>query len=456
MREYAMRDLGRYFSPDIEIRSQHQVVREGLYRHVRHPLLACMGLEIIGVGLVLNAYWTLAVVLGIGFYFPLLIIRKTMEEKALLQALGDDYQIYQSEVGAFFPKGLFQSRQKGVINMPHRVVITGLGVVAPNGIGKEAFWQALLEGLSGVRTIRRFDTSHYGTHIGGEIMNFNPLEYFDPHELKKIDRSNMYAIAAGQLALKDAQVDLSREDRERVGSSIGNALGGVDYVDKEIDVMRDKGPRWGSPYLAIAFFSCGTNGLLSIRFGLKGPVLTMCNGNTSGSDAIGAAYRTIRSGRADMMLAGATEAPLVSLFVGSLAKDGFLSKRNEDPERALRPFDPAADGMVLGEGAALLVLESLEHAQARGARIYAEVAGYASGSSAFDVLRPEPNGKGLVSTMKRALVEANLNSDDIPVIHCQGLSMPDHDLMEARCLWELFGKSPGGAGRHGGFVMDRK
>jgi len=326
--------------------------------------------------------------------------------------------------------------------LQQRVVITGLGVVAPNGIGKEAFWQAQLEGLSGVRTIRRFDTSRYDTHIGGEINDFDPLGYFDPHELKKIDRSNMYAIAAAQMALQDSKVDLAHENRERFGSSIGNALGGVDYVDKEIDVLRDKGPRWGSPYLAIAFFSCGTNGLLSIRFGLKGPVMTMCNGNTSGSDAIGAAYRTIRSGRADMMLAGATEAPLVPLFVGSMSKDGFLSKRNEDPESALRPFDPTADGMVLGEGAALLVLESLEHATARGAHIYAEVAGYASGSSAFDVLRPEPNGKGLVSTMKRALLEAGISADDIPVVHSQGLSMRDHDLMEARCLWELFGNSP--------------
>jgi len=321
-----------------------------------------------------------------------------------------------------------------------RVVVTGLGVVAPNGVGKEAFWQALLNGLSGVRTIRRFDASPYDSRIGGEIIDFDPLNYIERQELKKVDRSNLYALAAGQLAFGDAGIDLGREDTERIGSAIGNALGGVEYVDREIDVMRDRGPRWGSPYLAIAFFACGSNGLLSIRFGLKGPVITLCNGNTSGSDAIGAAFRTIQSGKADVMLAGGTEAPLVPLFLGSLAKDGCLSKRNADPESAPRPFDLGADGMILGEGAALLVLESLEHAQARGAHAYAEIVGYASGSSAFDMLRPEPNGGGLISTMRRALEEAHLSPAEIDVVHGQGLSIPEHDAMEARCLWETFGK----------------
>ena len=271
--------------------------------------------------------------------------------------------------------------------MKQRVVVTGLGVVAPNGVGKEAFWQALTDGLSGVRTIRRFDTSSYLSRIGGELVDFDFKRFFDAREVKKTDRSSLYAIAAGLMALEDSRLDLAQENRERIGSSIGNAIGGVDYAEREIDVLNERGPHWTSPYLATAFFPCATNGLLSIRLGLKGIVLTFCNGNTSGADAIGMGYRTVQSGRADIIFAGGTEAPLVPLFLGSLAKDGFLSKRNADPEKAPRPFDLDADGMVLGEGAALMVMETLDHARARGATIYGEIIGYASGNSAFDVLK---------------------------------------------------------------------
>jgi 3-oxoacyl-[acyl-carrier-protein] synthase II len=281
--------------------------------------------------------------------------------------------------------------------------------------------------------------------MAGEIVGFDALDYFERQELKRLDRSNTYAVAAGMMALQDSGLDLAHEDRERIGSAIGNAVGGVEYVDKEIDVMRDRGPRWGSPYLAIAFFCCANGGLLSIRLGLKGVILTLCNGNTSGTDAIGMAYRTIHGGRADAMFAGGTEAPIIPLFLGSLAKDGFLSKRNADPESAPRPFDLGADGMILGEGAALLVLESLDHARARGAKLYAEIVSYASGSAAFDILRPEPNGNGMVSTLQRSLREARMAPEDIQVIHGQGLSLPGYDAMEARCLWETFGqrsKSP--------------
>jgi 3-oxoacyl-[acyl-carrier-protein] synthase II len=319
-----------------------------------------------------------------------------------------------------------------------RVVISGVGVVAPIGIGKEAFWQALLNGLSGVRSIRRYDTHSLGCRIGGEIIGFDPLRFFVANDLKKMDLGNLYALAAAQMALEDSGLVLESENLERFGSTIGNAIGGVDYVDHEIDVSRKRGGRSVSPYTAIAFFSCGTNGLISIRFKFKGVILTLCNGNTSGTDAIGIAYRTVQSGRADVMLAGGTEAPLIPLFLGSLAKDGFLSTRNADPESAPRPFDLGADGMVLGEGAALLVVESLEHAKARGAEIYAEIIGYAGGNSAFDALRPDPNGSGLMSTMHRAMSEAHIKVEDVHVIQGLGLSLREYDDMEARCIVQTF------------------
>ncbi len=322
--------------------------------------------------------------------------------------------------------------------MAKRVVVTGAGVVAPNGIGKEAFWQALTNGLSGVRSIRRFDPSALVSRMAGEVVDFDPLAYFEPHELKKVDRSNVFAVAASQGALDDAGLDFSRENGERVGSSIGNAVCGIEYAQKESEVIYGKGPRWGSPYLAIALFPCGSNGLLSIRFKMKGPVLTFCNGNTSGTDAIGMAFRMIKAGRADVMLAGGTEAPLIPLFVGSLAKDGWLSRRNDAPEKASRPFDRQADGMVLGEGCGMVVLEDYDHAKARGARIYAELAGYSSVNSASDIFSPEPNGLGIVRTMQEALREAGVSPQDVDWVNSQGFSILEFDRMEARCIGSVF------------------
>ncbi len=328
--------------------------------------------------------------------------------------------------------------------MSKRVVVTGVGVVAPNGVGKEAFWQALIRGLSGVHSIRRFDPSRLATRIAGEINDLDPLDYFDPHELKKVDRSNILAVAASEGAIRDAALDLSHENGERIGSSIGNAVCGIEYAQKESEVIYGKGPRWGSPYLAIAFFPCGSNGLLSIRFQMKGPVLTFCNGNTSGTDAIGMAYRMIRVGKADVMLAGGTEAPLIPLFVGSLARDGWLSKRNDAPEKASRPFDRDADGMVLGEGSGMIVLEEYAHAKARGAHLYAEISGYSSVNSAFDIFTPEPDGLGIVRTMNEALKESRFTPQDVDWVNSQGFSIPAFDQMETRCIGAVFSGSGDG------------
>jgi 3-oxoacyl-[acyl-carrier-protein] synthase II len=326
--------------------------------------------------------------------------------------------------------------------MNKRVVVTGVGVVAPNGVGKEAFWQALMQGLSGVHSIRRFDPSSLPTRVAGEVTGLDPLQYFEPHELKKVDRSNVLALAAGLMAFGDSALDLKRQDMERVGSSVGNAVCGIEYAQKESDVIYGKGPRWGSPYLAIAFFPCGSNGLLSIRLNMKGPVLTFCNGNTSGTDAVGMAYRMIRGGKADVMLAGGTEAPIIPLFVGSMSRDGWLSKENDRPDQASRPFDRGADGMVLSEGAGMVVLEEYEHARARGAHIYTEVISYSSVNSAYDIFNPEPNGYGIERTMKDTLREAALSTASVSWINSQGFSISAYDQMERRCVHNVFGDLP--------------
>ncbi len=321
--------------------------------------------------------------------------------------------------------------------MVNPVVVTGIGVVAPNGLGRQAFWQALITGLSGVRSIRRFDSSRLSSRIAGEV-DIDPLQYFDAHELKKVDRSNVLAMAAGLMAIEDSGLNLKVENMENFGSSIGNAVCGIEYAQKESDVIYGKGPRWGSPYLAIAFFPCGSNGLLSIRLGMKGPVLTLCNGNTSATDAIGMAYRLIRSGKAEMMLAGGTEAPLIPMFVGAMARDGWLSRRNEAPELASCPFSRHADGMVLGEGASMLVLENAAHARARGATVYAELAGYGTANSAYDIFRPEPTGYGIERTMHDALREAHISARQVGWVNAQGFSIPAYDRMERRCIRQVF------------------
>ena len=329
--------------------------------------------------------------------------------------------------------------------MKRRVVISGMGIVAPNGRRKEAFWQALIRGLSGVQTIRRFDASPLPTRIAGEIQDFDPLEFMDAQEAKKMDRNHQLALAASLMAMEDAGLtQRSIESSERIGSAMGNAVCGLGTMDQETQVLWERGPRWGSPYFAIAFFCCGANGVTSIRLHLKGPILTLSNGNTSSTDAIGAGFRLIQSGRADVMLCGGTEAPLVPLFVDSMSRDGWLSTRNDNPAAASRPFDRHSDGMVLGEGAAMLVLEDRQHALDRGATIYAEVGGYSSYSSAYHLLHPEPNGLGLVRTMNAALREAGVERENVDWICAQGLSMLDYDRMESRCIRKTFGEDQAG------------
>ncbi len=319
-----------------------------------------------------------------------------------------------------------------------RVVITGLGVIAPNGVGKKNFWKSLLKGQSGIKKLTRFSCGTENNQVAGEIEGFDALAYFKTKEIRHTDRSNRYAIAAALMALEDSQLNLEKENRQKIGSIIGNAVGGVEFANKELDVLRNFGPKRGSPFLSVAFFPCGTGGLLSIRLGLKGEALTVCNGNTSGTDAMGMAYRIIQEGKNEIMFAGGTEAPLISDFLCSFDKLGVLSKTTDNPQKASRPFNQDTDGFVLSEGAGILVLEELEHALQRKANIYCEIAGYQNNNSAYDSFHADTNGAEMKKAIHNVLKEANIKPENIDYINTHGLSIKEYDIMEINSIESIF------------------
>ncbi len=319
-----------------------------------------------------------------------------------------------------------------------RVVITGLGVVAPNGIGKEAFWKSLLEGQSGIKKLTRFSYGTENNQVAGEIQGFDALGYFKTKEIRHTDRSNRYAIAAALMALEDSRLSLEKENRQEIGSIIGNAIGGVEFANKELDVLRNFGPKRGSPFLSVAFFPCGTGGLLSIRLGLKGETITVSNGNTSGTDAMGMAYRIIQEGKNEVMFAGGTEAPLISAFLCSFNKLGVLSKTTDNPQKASRPFNQDTNGFVLSEGAGILVLEELEHALRRKANIYCEIVGYQNNNSAYDSFHTDTTGAEMKKAINDVLKEANTGPENIDYINTHGLSIKEYDITEMNSIKSVF------------------
>ena len=319
-----------------------------------------------------------------------------------------------------------------------RVVITGLGVIAPNGIGKEAFWKSLLKGQSGIKKLTRFSYETENNQVAGEIQEFDALAYFKTKEIRHTDRSNRYAIAAALMALEDSRLDIEGENRQKIGSIIGNAVCGIEFANKELDILRNFGPKKGSPFLSVAFFPCGTGGLLSIRLGLKGEALTVSNGNSSGTDAIGMAYRIIQENKNEIMFAGGTEAPLVSAFLCSLNKLGVLSKITDNPQKASRPFNQDTDGFVLSEGAGILVLEELEHALQRKANIYCEIAGYQNTNSSYDFFHADISGTEMKKAISSVLKEANTGPENIDYINTHGLSIKEYDIMEINSIESIF------------------
>ncbi|PIQ86465.1 MAG: beta-ketoacyl-[acyl-carrier-protein] synthase II [Candidatus Omnitrophica bacterium CG11_big_fil_rev_8_21_14_0_20_45_26] len=321
-----------------------------------------------------------------------------------------------------------------------RVVITGLGVIASNGVGKDAFWQAISNGRSGVSHISSFDTSNFPVHFAGEIKDFDPSQFIDKKNTKRMDRTSQLAVACAKMAVKDAGFDLSSNGKDRAGVIIGTAMAGHGYILNQHVTLRDKGPMRISPYTALASFPDACASQVSIELGVTGPSFSISTACSSASDAASYACEAIRSNVVDFMVMGGAEASIYPGILAAFCVARALSQRNDAPAKASRPFSLDRDGFVLGEGAGIFILEEYEHARQRGARIYAEVLGCGMTCDAYHMTSPEPSGKEAVRAMKMALAEAKVNSSEIDYINAHGTSTVLNDKTETSIIKQVFGE----------------
>ncbi|MES2305476.1 MAG: beta-ketoacyl-[acyl-carrier-protein] synthase family protein [Gemmatimonadota bacterium] len=324
--------------------------------------------------------------------------------------------------------------------MKRRVVITGVGLVTPIGIGKEAVWQRLHTRQSAVTTISRFDSTPFRSHIAAEVNDFDAVAMLSAKQARRTDRCSQLGLAAARLALEDADLSLADETPDRVGVMMGTALGGIGFAEQENTKYVQGGPREVDPLLALTVFAGALSCNIAITHGVSGVNATNAMSCASGTLAIGEAFRAIASGQADVVLAGGSEAPLYPLCYGSFSLIRAMSTRNDDPATASRPFDIGRDGFVMAEGAAILVIESLEHAVARGAPIYAEIAGFGLTNDAFHMTQPRPDGREAVRAMRLALAEAECAPEDVEWVNAHGSSTTLNDSTEARSIREVFGE----------------
>jgi len=320
-----------------------------------------------------------------------------------------------------------------------RVVVTGLGAITPIGNGKQEFWQALLEGKSGVARITRFDPTDYTTQIAGEVKNFDATQYIDKKEAKRMDRFTQFAIAAAKMALEDSGLDLKTEDLQRIGTVVGTGIGGIDTLNDQYKVLFDKGPNRISPFFVPMMIANMAAGQVSINMGLQGPCSCVITACATGTNSIGDAFKIIQRGDADVMFAGGTEAAVSPAAMAGFCSMKALSTRNDEPEKASRPFDKGRDGFVMGEGAGIVVLESLEHAVARGATIYAEISGYGTNADAYHITAPAPEGVQAAKCMELAVKDAGIQTTDVDYINAHGTSTPLNDKNETLAIKALFG-----------------
>ena len=324
--------------------------------------------------------------------------------------------------------------------MRETVVITGLGAITPLGLDAPSTWKALTEGRSGVGPITLFDATAFKAQIAAEVKGYEPNDHFEAKEARRLDRYTQFALVAAREAVKDAGLQVKSDNASRIGVIVGTGIGGIGTLIKEHDVMLQKGAGRVSPFFVPMMLADTAPGLIAIEYGAKGPNMIVTSACASSANAIGEALAMIRRGAADVIIVGGSEAGILPLAVAGFTVMQALSTRNEDPEHASRPFDAERDGFVPAEGAAFLVIESLTHARARGARIYAELAGYGATADAFHITAPMPDGEGAAQAMRFALEDAGLQPPDVDYLNAHGTSTPLNDPMETRAIKAVFGE----------------
>lgn len=322
-----------------------------------------------------------------------------------------------------------------------RVVITGLGILAPNGIGKEAYWDALVNGRSGIKRITSFDPSPFSTQIAGEVIDFNPCDYMDPKIVKRSGRFTPFGVAASRMAVADSGIDFSIEKKDRCGVCFGTTLGtDNDVYESQHERFLKFGPKAVSRLTAPELGPHVTTGYICSELKITGPNTTVCSGCSTGLDVVNWGFKMIQGGEIDVAIAGSADTPIFPFIMSSLCSLGILSQRNDEPKKASRPYDKNRDGMVLSEGGAAFVVEELNHALQRGADIYAEIVSYASSNDAQDVVKVDAGGHGLVFALNQALVAGKKRKEEIDYICAHGNAIPDYDVAETNAFKTFFGE----------------
>jgi 3-oxoacyl-[acyl-carrier-protein] synthase II len=323
--------------------------------------------------------------------------------------------------------------------MARRVVVTGIGLVTPIGLSTPASWEALLAGKSGIGPITRFDASKLDTRIAGEVKNFDPVQFIEKKEVKKMDRFIQFAIAASEEAMADSGLKITPGNAERVGVIVGSGMGGIETIGYYETVCNNQGPSRVSPFYVPSSVINLAPGQISIRTGARGPNFSTVSACATGTHAIGEAFHIIKRGEADAIIAGGTEATIVPVAMAGFGNMKALTTRNDPPEKACCPFDARRDGFIMGEGAGILILEEIEHAKNRGAKIYAEVIGFGMNSDAYHITAPVPDGSGAARCMELAVASAGIRMDQVDYINAHGTSTPVNDAMETKAIKLAFG-----------------
>ncbi len=323
---------------------------------------------------------------------------------------------------------------------PHkRVVVTGMGVVASLGHNVDEFWANIVAGKSGVDRVSLFDAKDYSCQIGSEVRNWDPAQHMDPKEVRRNDRYTHFGFCAAKQAIADAKLDMTQEDADRVGVIIGSGIGGMWTIENQHKVLLERGPRKVSPFMIPALISNMCGGLVAIELGARGPNFGVVSACSTATHAIGESLRMIRRGEADVMVCGGAEAAITPLAYAGFCSMKAMSTNNDNPQKASRPFDLNRDGFIMGEGGAIIVIESLEHALARGARIYCELAGYSATCDAYHITSPDPDGKGLSQAMVKSLQDALVEPHEVGYINAHGTSTPYNDKFETLAIKKVFG-----------------